>query len=518
MAYGQFSRLSNQWLGLEDFNGVDKRSMGGRRKKIFKKFDFQPLDEVLDAIAHVDERRVYDVISFYIDYEKSIKNVAKVVKSGGIVAYVVGNRRVKGIEIPNDEITRAFFERNDFMHQLIIVRAIPNKRMPKKNSPSNIVGKTDTTMNYEYIVILIKKFLIFTLFLFFIASCNTEGTTTCKSKKPRYFDLLAFYYPWYGNPEVSGQWHHWDAAGHDPDKLVNGLPDLASSFHPLLGAYDSSNIDVIEQHLRWAQYAGIDAFIISWWGRGDFTDQVSSKIFQVDGKMKDGIKLTFYYEKVTDSTEGIIADFDYLYKNYLTSPVAYRFNGRPVVFLYGRSIFSGFWCILNEKCSKFKSYIDWSSMLSYLREKYNILLVADVMSPRFKSVMEKVVEMGFEAIHVYNPALEFHSGFDPYEHYRLMKKFASSHSLLLGLTVLPGYDDTNIGREFSFKIDRKKGEFYRELIAYALKFSPEWIIITSFNEWHEGTQIEPSVEYGNFYLELTRSLLGDSGNSCRENR
>jgi len=157
VAYGQFSRLTNQWLGFEERNEVDKRSMGGIRVKNFKKFNFYPLDNALKEIAEKDTKRVFDVISFYVDYERSIKNVSKVVKKGGIVAYVVGNRRVKRVELPNDEITREFFERNGFEHLKTIIREIPNKRMPRRNSPTNIVGLTDTTMNYEYIVILQKK-------------------------------------------------------------------------------------------------------------------------------------------------------------------------------------------------------------------------------------------------------------------------------------------------------------------------------------------------------------------------
>ncbi len=157
VAYGQFSRLANQWLGFEKFNEVDKRSMGGIRKKEFRYFDFEPLDMILEQIAQKDNKRVYDVISFYIDYEKSISNISKIVKNEGVVAYVVGNRRVKGIEIPNDEITREFFERNGFKHIKTIIREIPNKRMPKRNSPTNIQGLTETTMNYEYIVILQKE-------------------------------------------------------------------------------------------------------------------------------------------------------------------------------------------------------------------------------------------------------------------------------------------------------------------------------------------------------------------------
>ncbi|QWK19658.1 MAG: hypothetical protein KNN13_09275 [Hydrogenobacter thermophilus] len=157
VAYGQFSRLSNQWLGLEELNEVDKRCMGGIRKKEIKNFGIKLLDEVLSRIADIDKNRAYDVLSFYMDYEKSINNISKVVKKNGIVAYVVGNRKVKGIEIPNDEITVGFFERNGFSHIKTVIREIPNKRMPKRNSPSNIAGITDTTMSHEYIVILKKE-------------------------------------------------------------------------------------------------------------------------------------------------------------------------------------------------------------------------------------------------------------------------------------------------------------------------------------------------------------------------
>lgn len=157
VAYGQFSRLSNQWLFDDYLNTIDKISMGGEPDKEMRKFEFLPLDNAIERIAAQDKKRVYDVISFYSDYEKSINHVSRVVKDGGTVAYVVGNRRVKGIEIPTDEVTREFFERNGFEHIETIMRAIPSKRMPKRNSPSNITGVTDTTMNYEYIVVLRKE-------------------------------------------------------------------------------------------------------------------------------------------------------------------------------------------------------------------------------------------------------------------------------------------------------------------------------------------------------------------------
>ena len=48
-------------------------------------------------------------------------------------------------------------EKTGFKHIKTIVRKIPNKRMPKRNCPSNVAGITETTMSYEYILILKKE-------------------------------------------------------------------------------------------------------------------------------------------------------------------------------------------------------------------------------------------------------------------------------------------------------------------------------------------------------------------------
>jgi len=74
----------------------------------------------------------------------------------GIVCYVVGNRRVKGIQISLDYFTIETFEKEGFKHINTFVRNIPNKRMPSKTSPSNQKGKNVSTMLHEFIVILQK--------------------------------------------------------------------------------------------------------------------------------------------------------------------------------------------------------------------------------------------------------------------------------------------------------------------------------------------------------------------------
>ena len=73
-------------------------------------------------------------------------------------------------------------------------------------------------------------------------------------------------------------------------------------------------------------------------------------------------------------------------------------------------------------------------------------------------------------------------------------------------TAQPGYDDRLIpGREGFFQ-DRQDGQFYRSTFEAALKSDPDWIFITSWNEWPEHTYIEPSELYGDLYLQITHEF------------
>jgi len=157
VAYGQYSRLANEWLGFSEANQIDNKLMGGENKIQVNKFDCDILNRVIYSIGCIDPKRTNDVISFYSDYKKSIDNVTKKIKKKGFACYVVGNRTVKGINIPTDIITAEFFKENNFTHIETFKRNIPNKRMPLKNSPSNIPGVTASTMKNEYIVICQKN-------------------------------------------------------------------------------------------------------------------------------------------------------------------------------------------------------------------------------------------------------------------------------------------------------------------------------------------------------------------------
>ena len=155
VAYGQFSRWANEWFGFANAGNLDSLLMGGK-KTDSEIFETESLRETLDRIKSLDEKRYLEVVSFLNDYWMSMQNVAKTVRTGGTVCYVVGNRTVKGIQIDLDYYTAEMFEKCGFEHITTIVRCIPNKRMPSKTSPTNKPGDKVSTMTNEYIVILKK--------------------------------------------------------------------------------------------------------------------------------------------------------------------------------------------------------------------------------------------------------------------------------------------------------------------------------------------------------------------------
>lgn len=156
VAYGQFSRWANEWFGYENAKNLDNLLMGGK-KKVQKHFDTVCIREELEEIERLDAKRYMEVVSFLNDYSSSIKNISPKVRVGGRICYVVGNRTVKGVQIPLDYFTAETFEKYGFEHEKTIVREIPNKRMPSKTSPSNKAGAKVSTMSNEYIVIMTKS-------------------------------------------------------------------------------------------------------------------------------------------------------------------------------------------------------------------------------------------------------------------------------------------------------------------------------------------------------------------------
>jgi len=154
VAYGQFSALSNEWLDFSDARKVDKQLMGGITTS--RIYHGSVISDYLYAIDKLNHKRALEVSAFYRDLEQSIQSVSNSVRLGGKIIYIVGNRRVKGIQLPTDQFIAEQFERAGCRHLVTYERQISNKVMPSKNSPSNVSGQTTQTMSQEFIVICEK--------------------------------------------------------------------------------------------------------------------------------------------------------------------------------------------------------------------------------------------------------------------------------------------------------------------------------------------------------------------------
>lgn len=164
VAYGEYSRLSLQWLDLQELSdkqimSIDKTLMGGT--KFRNGFEYSipsdTLKQSLEIIKDNDLVRAGDVYSFYSDLEKSISAISKKTCRGGYQFWVVGNRKVKGELLKTDVIISEIANYYDLDYVYTVNRNIINKVMPSLNSPTNAIGKKSETICNEHIVILRKR-------------------------------------------------------------------------------------------------------------------------------------------------------------------------------------------------------------------------------------------------------------------------------------------------------------------------------------------------------------------------
>ncbi len=161
VAYGQFSRLPAQWLDLlpPQVKDIDKELLGGKNNVSLN----DPVIDLSDTlrlsikiISEKDHERAKDVLSFYRDLYKALVQAHKILRPQKYFCLIVGNRTVKELVLKTNEIICEFGEKIGFASHGILFRNIPNKRMPLKNSPTNVQGKTGFTMQKESIVLLKK--------------------------------------------------------------------------------------------------------------------------------------------------------------------------------------------------------------------------------------------------------------------------------------------------------------------------------------------------------------------------
>jgi hypothetical protein len=182
----------------------------------------------------------------------------------------------------------------------------------------------------------------------------------------------------------------------------------------------------------------------------------------------------------------------YAIRHYTADPHFFRWHGKPVIFIWhpignGRTLST--WAALRRQVDP-GHHLIWSAEGTDV----SLLTVFDglhLFSAAYWALLDGTisgVDRGFRSrIDAYNAAHGTHR--------------------IWTAGVQPGADDTRIpGRANPHRVPRDNGATYRASWLGAMHSAPDWITITSFNEWFEGTMIEPSLTYGNLYLSLTRQL------------
>jgi hypothetical protein len=326
------------------------------------------------------------------------------------------------------------------------------------------------------------------------------------------------YYPWYGG---APDYLHWSADERRPP------PDLASNYYPRLGPYDSRLRTVVEQHAQWMADAGVGAVNLSWWGQKSYEDRAVHEVMDV---MRDhDLKVAFHLEPYgPERGANFGTDVQYLLREYGekrgfdTLLVLRNADGRE------GPVFKGFGTIL------FPDYTDCHgvkhAVLEYTKDEAWKRTNDDVhrrLRGAFDHVTilsdswgaERVRAAGFDGIAVYDAFVR------PSE-YRALAEGASAERLLFSFSVNAGYDGIHLRdvepdscyvpsalepavepvdwsrpeeRERVAEASRARiVESFRETIA--AQTDPAFanaragfllVYVSTFNEWHEGTQFEP---------------------------
>jgi hypothetical protein len=280
--------------------------------------------------------------------------------------------------------------------------------------------------------------------------------------------IWAVYYTWYSLDT-------WDS---------NLLVDRPAT------PYASHDPEAIAHHIEQAQDAGIDGFIADWWGPGNNIDQ--NLVTLLDLAQDRGFSISVYFETLYGADSApqpksvIIEWLRYLITTYADHPAFYKVNGKPVIVIWASGTVPD---------------STWQEVFDTLRaEGLEAFTLGMGYTATNLEVFDGIQEYG---IFLYEDLLQVFTDAGRMTHYYPLLT-EDAQPKVWAATVQPGYDDRLIPEREGLFQDRENGDFYRNTFEAAIASNPDWIFITTWNEWWEHTHIEPSENFGELYLDITR--------------
>ncbi|MFI5756735.1 ThuA domain-containing protein [Streptomyces sp. NPDC051569] len=274
-------------------------------------------------------------------------------------------------------------------------------------------------------------------------------------------DVHLFYYPWYGSPVKNGGYRHWQQGGRTPPQ------DIGADFYPKLGAYDSGDFaGAVTQQMKWIKQSGAGVLVYSWWGQGSYEDTLARGV--LDAAQQQGIKVAWHIEPYSGRTAAsVVSDIRYLGATYGSHPAFYRdteHSDRPAFYIF-ESLKIADWTALDQvtQTNTVLAQTTDTSKIAHFSGLYTYDGIAGATAPGWKQAGD----------------------------------YAKAHGLIWAPSVAPGYlDDRAVPGNTTPTLARDNGAAYdkewNNALDPAIGGSPTWVSVTSFNEWHEGSSIEPA--------------------------
>ena len=256
--------------------------------------------------------------------------------------------------------------------------------------------------------------------------------------------VAIFYYPWYGTPSVDGSWQHWSQNSHVPPG------DLYSRFYPTQGPYSSSDPKVVAEQMAEIRAAGVDEVVVSWWGRGSAEDARLPLV--VTAARRQGLLVGIHLEPYAGrSAETVGQDLAYLA----------GFGVRDVYVYQPQDLPTSAWAAIRAQAPPTLRLLAGTELVGWAAAGH------------------------FDGVYTYD--------FNTYGGAKFARLCAQAHALQLvcAPSVGPGYNGRRAG-ELAASRPRRNGATYDHLWSAAIAAAPDIVTVTSFNEWGEGTQIEPA--------------------------
>jgi hypothetical protein len=264
-----------------------------------------------------------------------------------------------------------------------------------------------------------------------------------------------FYYPWYASVSHDGSWRHWDQNNTPPDYI-------ASDYWPQAGAYSSADPSVTTQHMNQIKAAGVNTVVISWWGQGGWEDSTLATL--LPEAHAAGLRVAAQIEPYGGRTSASVAsDYSYLEGKGINEFYIYQAN------LLDQSGLAA----ANDAAGANVRVLGESGA------------AGDMKSGKFEAWAAAAHFTG-----VYTYAGFGYSAGD----FEKVCDYAHAVHLLCSPSVSPGFSGLR-STPIKTVSGRNNGATYDQSWQGAINAGADIISITSFNEWHEGTQIEPAVPH-----------------------